>query len=221
MRTHNEKQHVIMQNTKIQKHDSNKHPSLGLALGGGGVRGMAHIGILDVLERNDIHISAIAGSSMGAIVAAAYTLDPDYSSERLENIFKGLEPHIPQILKTDIYSNITTFQKITNYINAARLVFDTFLGWGPITSKVLFRLLHNITGNKMIEEANIPLAIVAVDLIKGEKMIFKEGRADFAIQASSAIPGYFPPVMYGEKLLMDGGIIDMVPVDVCRSLNVE
>lgn len=208
-------------NTKIKIKDAIRRPRLGLALGGGGVRGMAHVGFLDILEKNDIHISGIAGTSIGAIVAAAYTLDQNYSSERLENVFIGLGPYIPQILKSNINSNVSSYQKITRYINAAHLVVDTFLGWGPLSSETSFRLLHSITGNKMIEEADIPLAIVAVDLINGEKVVLKEGRADRAIQASSAMPGYSPPVLYGEKLLMDGGIIDMVPVDVCRTMDVD
>jgi NTE family protein len=194
---------------------------IGLALGGGGVRGLAHVGVISVLKRENIPVNNIAGSSMGAIVAAALTLNPEYGSQKLKHLLEELEDSIPDHLKIPAEKSDSLLTKLRLFINVERFILDTISGWSVLPEDLAKKTLEKLTLDKKIEEATIPIAIVSVDLLSGEKVVFKDGPAAIALQASSAIPGFLPPVLYKDMFLVDGAILDVVPADITREMGAE
>jgi len=195
---------------------------VGLALGGGGARGLAHIGVLKVLEKENIPIDLITGTSMGAIIGAVYALKKDISS--LEKI-------------TEKYSVISEFNIDLSFSEKERKdkpfflkKMSDFLKKGYIlnlelTKKYindgegLRRVISELVNNKTFEDTQIPFAVVAADLVKGEKVIIREGKLFDALLASASIPGMFPPIIFDKKILVDGGIVDVVPIETAKSLG--
>ena len=196
-------------------------PAVGFALGGGGVRGLAHIGVLQAIEQAGVPIRGIAGSSMGAIVGATFALNPAFGGEIFREIVADLEKTLPARLITDKDDKKSVFDRVRKFIDVERFIVDTVLGWGVLPSTMVPSSITKLVLGKRIEEAKIPLAVVTFDLFSGEKVVFREGPADFALQASSAIPGFFPPLPYEDKLLADGAFVDLVPVGEARKLGVD
>jgi len=193
--------------------------TLGLALGGGGVRGLAHIGVLTVLDREAIPIHAIAGTSMGAIVGAAYALSPDFDRKRLtkEVIELGISP--PLALNLSEVDREGFLERLRRFIDVERFLIDTMWGWGVLEGTGVADALAKLTSGKRLEDARVPLAAVATDLLSGEKVVFRKGPASLALQASSALPGIFPPIKHEGRLLADGAFVDLVPTDVVREMG--
>ena len=170
-----------------------EQPKIGLALGSGGARGFAHLGVIKVLKEAGIPIHLIAGSSMGALVACFYGAGID-----LERLYK--------------YS--TAFKR--------KYFLDfTVPKMGFITGKKVKEFIRVFTHGKNIEELSIPIAIVATDLLTGEKVIFNEGPAAEAVRASISIPGIFVPEKYRGRLLIDGGVTDRVPISVAKEMGAD
>jgi NTE family protein len=164
---------------------------ISLALGGGGVRGNAHIGVLRVLEQRGYQIEAMAGTSMGGLIGAVYLAGntPDDIEERLANAdFR------------------TLFRRGSDVQNA-------LLG-----QTGLVELLHEYLGELSFEELPIPFAVPAVDLVTGLEVVLKTGRLLDAVLATTAVPGVFPPRIMGDYELVDGGLSNPVPVALARSL---
>lgn len=201
-----------------KKHRS---PKIGLALGGGGVRGLAHIGVVMALERAGIQIDAIAGTSMGAIVGAAYALNPVFSKAIFEEIMADMEKALPARLVADEESSESILERIRQFIDLEKFIIDTVRGWGVLPATLAPETISRLTLGKNLQDSKIPIAVVTCDLRTGEKIVFKTGPADLAVQASSAIPGFFPPVEHDGKLLADGAIVDIVPVGQARKLGVD
>ena len=195
---------------------------VGLALGGGGARGLAHIGVLKVLERENIPIDLITGTSMGAIIGAVYALKKDISA--IEKI-------------TEKYSKISEFNIDLSFSEKERKDkpfflkrMSDFLKRGYILNLELRRkyindgegvkkIIKDLVGDKAFTDTKIPLAVVAADLVSGEKVITRRGKLFDALLASASIPGMFPPVILDKKILVDGGIVDVVPIEVAQSLG--
>lgn len=195
---------------------------VGLALGGGGARGLAHIGVLKVLERENIPIDLITGTSIGAIIGGAYALKKDISA--IEKI-------------AEKYSKISEFNIDFSFSEKERkdkLFFlkkmSDFLKKGYILNLELRRkyidegeeikkIIKDLVGDKAFTDTKIPFAVVAADLVKGEKVILNQGKLFDALLASSSIPGMFPPVILDKKILVDGGIVDVVPIQAAQSLG--
>ncbi|MBA9024982.1 MULTISPECIES: patatin-like phospholipase family protein [Bacillaceae] len=170
-----------------------REPKIGLALGSGGARGFAHLGVIKVLKEAGISIDMIAGSSMGALVGSFYAAGSDV--ERLYRLSK--------VFKRKYYLDFTVPKM------------------GFVAGKKVKELIRVFTYNKRIEELDIPLAIVATDIKKGEKVVFQSGSIADAVRASISIPGIFVPEKIGDRLLVDGGVIDRVPVSVVRSMGAD
>ncbi|MGL4819257.1 MAG: patatin-like phospholipase family protein [Bacilli bacterium] len=166
---------------------------LGLALGSGGARGFSHIGVLRVLERHDIKIDYIAGSSMGAVVGALYA-----AGQPLD-----LLPLIARAVQQKYFFDFSI--KKMGLIGGERIqqIFDMYTLGLPI------------------EQFKIPTAIVATDLMNGQRVVFTEGDASMALRASVSIPGIFVPVEDGGRVLVDGGVIDRIPVSVVREMGAD
>jgi len=165
---------------------------LTLALGGGGMKGFAHIGVISQLEKEGYKIEAIAGTSAGGIVGALYAL--------------GFTP-----------GDMETFSKNLKYSELfSRNSGDppSLLGLGG-----LYKQLDKVVGNSNFKDLAIPFAASAVDIKSGRELILNSGKLVDAIKATTAIPGIFPSVKIGACYLVDGGILDPIPVAVARWLN--
>lgn len=168
-------------------------PKIGLALGSGGAKGFSHIGVLKVLHDHQIPIDFIAGSSMGALIGSLYG-----SGQTVENLYR-----LAQIFKRKYFLDITVPKM------------------GLIQGNRIKEYIRFFTFGKKLEEFQTPVAVVATDLYTGEKVVFQEGDAADAVRASISIPGIFIPEKYGERLLVDGGVIDRVPVTVVREMGAD
>lgn len=162
---------------------------ISLALGGGGVRGVAHLGVLRALEHHDLKIKAIAGTSAGGLVGAVYAAG--YSTEKIEETIKDLNQKRSFSRNSDDNPSL--------------------LGLSWITKK-LSELLGDIT----FKDLKIPFAATAVSLKSGEEIILHEGKVLDAVCATIAIPGVFPSQEIGGRVLVDGGVLDPVPVRLAR-----
>jgi len=163
-----------------------------LALGGGGARGFAHVGVLRVLEREGLRPSAVAGTSMGAIVGALYAagIGPDGLVEALDLLeIKGL-------------AGVTKVN----------------LGPGSLLSADAFEARMRQVLPATFDDLTLPFAAVATDLVTGERVVLRDGDLPRAVRASMSIPAVFEPVRMGERLLVDGGVVDPIPVDAAGGL---
>ncbi len=201
--------------------ETSRQPVVGIALGGGGVRGLAHVGVLSVFQREGVPIKAIVGSSMGAIVGAAFALNPNFSREFMAEQMAELGLSVPGGLFENDGDRESLLQKIHQFIGAERFIVDAMLGWGILPEDKIVESLQRITMGKRLEQGSIPIAVVATDLLSGDKIVFTEGPADFAVQASSALPGFLPPIRQQDRLLADGAFVDLVPTAVVRELGAD
>ena len=176
-----------------------RKPLFGMALGGGGVRGFAHIGVLRVLVSEGINIDCIAGTSMGGIVGALFAsgLSPNRIEEEAKDIEKlGKRARLIDTLITNL-DFIFKGENIRKY-------FRGLLG-----------------GSMSFEDVKIPLALTAVDFNEAKEVALQSGDLIEAINATMALPGVVEPVKTGNKLLMDGGSLNNVPADLVRSMGAE
>ncbi|WP_026675986.1 patatin-like phospholipase family protein [Fictibacillus gelatini] len=170
-----------------------ERPIIGLALGSGGARGFAHIGVIKAVREAGIPIDLIAGSSMGALIGAMVGL-----GHTNESLIK-----LASLFKRKYYMDYTIPKM------------------GFISGKKIKELIRLLTHNKNIEDSLIPLAIVATDLLKGEKVVFTKGSMADAVRASISIPGIFVPEKINNRLLVDGGVIEKVPVEVVKEMGAD
>ena len=177
---------------------------IGLALGGGGVRGLAHISVLEALDELGTKPSIVAGSSMGAIIGAIYA-----SGIPGKRIKERLESHL--ILKDDTWRDV--IEKRSDLLRWVKAFSADFSRGGLIKTEGFFEYLFSEIKKNTFEELEIPLLVIATDYWKAEEVVFESGPLLPAIQASIAVPGVFAPVSIGEKVLVDGSVVNLVPYD--------
>lgn len=189
-------------------------PKVGLALGGGGARGFAHIGALQVLLEHHIPIDVIAGTSMGAIIGSGLVCG--LNLEKLTHLLKRLDLHdllgVPQSPLPEMVER-----------TASEYLFQR-KDWRHKDQEKTLRLIEFfrlLTHNKSFEEVNIPFACVAADVDTGNEVVMDRGKISRALAASAALPGIHDPVRWQGHLLVDGGIIDRVPVRVAVTLGAD
>jgi NTE family protein len=174
-----------------------RRKKIGLALGGGAARGLAHIGVLQVLQREGIPIDFIAGTSAGAIIGAAYACCMDVerlTRDALDANWKKMRPLIdPSLSKSGFIKG----KKIRDLI-------ATYVG-----------------GDVDFSELKIPFACVATDIDTGEEIIFNSGPVMDALRATISLPGIFTVVKHGDRYVVDGGLTTPVPVEVVRKMGAE
>jgi len=191
---------------------------LGLALGGGGARGLAHLGALIALEEAGLPIAAIAGTSMGAAMGAAKAIGADLKKIRI--LLSCID--LNDILQvTD--STLRELQKIlgrsvVEYVRGSTWREEEARPHDLARLRELFSLL---TARKAFEETKIPFAVVAADVETGERVVLREGSLADAVTASTAVPGVFSPVAHGKRFLIDGGVVEMLPIDVVVGLGAD
>ncbi|HHV94549.1 MAG TPA: patatin family protein [Firmicutes bacterium] len=166
---------------------------MGLALGGGAARGIAHLGVLQVLWERGISVGAIAGTSAGAVVGALTAA--------------GFSP-----------AELIGIAKASNWWFLARGVS---LGTGLLQSSGIEQWLRRYLNGKSFAELNIPLAVVASDLLRGEKVVLRHGDVARAVRISCTVPGIYAPVECQGRYLVDGGLTENVPVATVLELDVD
>ncbi|MGD8457834.1 MAG: patatin-like phospholipase family protein [Anaerolineales bacterium] len=164
---------------------------ISLALGGGGAKGSAHIGVFKVLEREGFKIRGIAGTSIGGLIGAAYAAGN--SSDQILEYFKDVD-------QTKLYGRQPDEQ-------------PALLGLAGVT-----QVLSDLVADLSFKDLSIPFAVTAVDLVTGCPQIIKQGSVKEAVLATIAVPGIFPARQRGDQLLIDGGIFYPVPTEIARSL---
>ncbi|MFC1580435.1 patatin-like phospholipase family protein [Thermodesulfobacteriota bacterium] len=198
-------------------------PRIGIALGGGGARGLAHLGVLMALEEEHIPIHCISGTSAGAIIGAMYAQNPD-AKTAIEQIKASFSEGIYEQLQLNCLknaSNSSFLHQFTQRIKRSILI-SFAQSKRALLSDVCFR--DNLTrfikeGN--IEDTKIPFGIVATSLHSGEDVYFTSGDILTAVTASSAISGFLTPVDLNEDLLTDGAVSCPVPVTLLKDMGAE
>ena len=170
-------------------------PKVALVLGGGAARGFAHVGVIRVLEQEKIPIHIIVGTSVGSLIGALYA-DKGNSFD-LEMIAFKLEKE--DLLDFSVFASTT----------------------GPVKGDRLEQFVKDRVSRDKIEDLPISFAAVATNLNTGEPVVLKRGSIARAVRASSSIPGVFTPVQYLDMTLVDGGVVDNVPVDVARTMGAD
>lgn len=174
----------------------NAMPAIGIALGGGGAKGWSHIGVLNALEHLGIRPSIIAGTSMGALVGAAY------ASNRLK--------------KLEAWARPMSWTDVIGYLD------PSLSGGGFIQGeKLLEAMQRKAFKNMPIDQLPKPFGAVATQLHTGQEVWLKDGSLMDAVRASIALPGLFTPVVQQGKWLVDGGLVNPVPVSLCRALGAD
>jgi NTE family protein len=171
-----------------------RKPTIGFALSGGSTYGAAHVGVMEVLEENGIQPDMIAGTSAGALVGAAYCAG--IPLQEIKTLF--LTMGWPTLLRLSIRN--------------PRSIFDT---------QPMEEFLRKKIGDIEFKDLKIPFAAVACNIHTGERVVLNSGPVAPAVRASAAIPGLFSPVEIDGRLLVDGGIVDNLPVDLVRSMGAD
>lgn len=166
---------------------------VGLALGGGAILGTAHIGVLKAFDECGVEISAISGTSIGALFAALHAF--------------GQSP-----------TEIEEFAIHLDWLDVSGLSLSRF---GLLSNEKLGESFKKAVGDVSFDDAKVPLAVVATDIGNGDKVIFKKGKVAPAIMASSCVPGIFTPVEIDDRLLVDGGLVENVPLSALKELHVD
>jgi NTE family protein len=164
---------------------------IGLALGGGAAKGIAHIGVLKALEEEHIKVHCVSGTSVGALVASYFAF-----GRPAESILS-----------------------ICSELNLSKLIDFTLERGGLFSTDNIREMILRDLGDCRIEDANIPLAICATDIETGEQLIFEEGNLADVVCASMAVPGLFVPVEIDGRILVDGGLVENVPISPLKKMG--
>lgn len=198
---------------------------VGLVLGGGGARGSAHIGVLKVLERERIPVCRVAGTSMGSIVGGLYAAG--YTPAEMEDLIRTIDwadmfvddpprPGQPMRRKDADFRYLLDLE--IGYVDG-RVVLPVGIVQGQKLLMLMRRLTISTWDVQNFDQLPIPFRAVAADIVTGEKVVFDRGDLALAIRSSMSVPGAFAPVRVDDRLLVDGGMVDNVPVDVVRDMG--
>jgi len=172
-------------------------PKIGLALGGGGARGLAHIGVLKVLEEHGIKPDYMSGVSMGALIGAFYTTGVDLEELEKEAV------------------NLTKAKAVKKFVDLNNPQKSILKG------NKAHKYIKNWIGDSTFGSTKIPFRIIASDLASGEEVVLKRGSLADAVRASISVPGIFPPVKMNNRYLVDGGVLNSTPVNVLEKMGAD
>ena len=196
---------------------------IGIVLSGGGAKGVAHIGVIKALEELNIPIDYIAGTSIGAIIGGLYSIG--YTSEQLETIVKQTDwinlltdkvsrEKIPFPFKSNDSKYLVSFPFNNSEKNG-----------GIIKGQNISQLLHQLTEGYQnvtnFDSLPIPFACIATDMVRNQKEVIRFGKLSEAMRASMAVPIVFSPIYSGQKVLIDGGFKDNLPIDVVKAMGAD
>ncbi len=203
-------------------------PTVGLVLGGGGARGMAHIGVLEVLAREKIPVDLVVGTSAGALVGALWCAYRDVRDVRARIAAFCASPQFRQDTFADLVTMAPSPGADQGFVQTVRrfyklgLFFATTLFQKSFIDGAQFeRDVAAVVPDARIEQLPLPLAVVTTDLRLGREVVLAEGSLRAAVMASSAIAGVFPPVVVDGMELVDGGFVNLVPVEVALRLGAD
>jgi NTE family protein len=202
-------------------------PKIGLVLGGGGAKGAAHIGVLKVLEEQNIPVDYIGGTSMGAIVAALYA--SGLTANELEKVITAIDwkdvfSGDPDRRDIDYRRKVEDFDHLTKLsvgIKDGKVTMPKGLIKDQKVNVLFETLMLHTSGIDDFDKLPIPYRAVAADLETGEMVVLKGGRLADAARASMSVPGAFPPIELNGRLLIDGGIVRNVPIDIVREMGAD
>ena len=169
---------------------------IGLALGSGAARGLAHIGVLKVFETESLPVDAIAGTSIGAFIGALYAAG--VSIAQIEEVARDVD-----------------------WRHLARLIDPVLPTSGLLDGRKMEKFMAELLPVRTFEELRIPLAVITTDVETGEELVIRKGDLQKALRAAIAFPGIFTPVSFAGRFLVDGGLCNPVPVDAARALGVD
>lgn len=211
-------------------------PKLALALGGGGARGLAHVGVLEVLSDAGLRPDRIVGVSVGSVVGAAFAFEPDLSRmlpRAMEYLrspsFRRYVDRVGEGRKSDRPENAPSdggrsegppppgfFSKLRGYVRAERAFHRMITSGSLLDGRVLHEVVEALLPDADVADAVVPLTVVAVDLVTGREVEITRGPLRAAVLGSASLPGIFPPVPYGGCLLADVGVVASVPCHAAR-----
>lgn len=178
-----------------------QRPQIGLALSAGGVRGFAHVGVLEVFDNIGLPISKMSGTSMGAVVGSLY----------------GAGLPLPKLWELSSHMTMNNITADYNVMGLLRLLFVQKLP----TSSNLEKFLVEQIGDMRFEDMAIPFTTAAMDVKTGERVVFNSGPLSIAVRASMNLPGVFQPVEYRQRYLVDGAVVDYLPVESVRQMGAD
>lgn len=168
-------------------------PKVGLALGSGGLRGLAHVGVLRVLERENIPVDYIAGCSIGSMIGALYCA--------------GQQPD--------------TILKLARHLKRNYWLDFIIPKMGIVSGEKVLQVMRLLTQQKSFADLKTPLAVVATEINHGKEVVFTEGDLAKAVRASISVPGIFVPYQWDDMLLVDGAVLNPTPIDVVRKMGAD
>jgi len=205
-----------------------KRPKLGLALGAGGARGIAHVGVLKVLQREGIPIDLIVGTSIGALVGAAYAVNPDaFALER--RVSEVLGPHGKERARLKLLERSywdedfkpDFFHRLFRIVQKEMFLSLALFRSAVISENDLRMSVEAFVPDIAIEDTRIPYCSTATDLLSGRPVVLKQGPLIRAVMASCAVPGFMPSIDWDGMTLVDGGVVDVLPVIPARESGVD
>jgi len=199
-----------------------------LALGGGGARGVAHLGVIEVLRAVPINIERYVGVSIGSLAGALCAVDDDCDRVQLNVVEYLTSPEFqhkqaelflaaPEADEPAVSGLFAWYHQIRKYIGARRKLVHLFSKPALLEAGVMQDVVDALIPDINIQDTTIPLSIVALDLLSGKKVELTEGSLQQAVMASAAIPGVFPPVKWDNMLLCDVGMMDAIPAKIAKS----
>lgn len=196
---------------------------VGLVLSGGGAKGLAHIGVLKVIEESGVKIDYIGGTSMGAIIGALYAAG--YSATELDSIFQNtdftnlIQDNLPRSAKTFYEKEDSERYALTLPFNDFKISFPQALSGGQKIYNELVRLLYHVKDIREFDKLPIPFLCVATNVETGEEVLLKQGYLPEAILASGTFPSLFEPSEIDGAILIDGGVVNNYPIKEVKEMG--
>jgi NTE family protein len=211
----------------LQAVDTQARPKVCLVLSGGGARGAAHIGVLEVLEQMRVPVDCITGTSMGALVGGAYAggmttaeMQTMVAGISTELLFNEKPPRQDQTIRRKLDDRSILFGLELGLSDDAEVLLQKGVVTGVQLETVL-RRIAKVQGYRKFDELPIPYRAVATDLVTGRAVVFAEGELPNVMRASMSVPGVIAPAEIDRRLLVDGGLTNNLPVDVARAMGAE
>lgn len=212
---------VVVAQTKEEKN----RPKIGLVLSGGGAKGMAHIGVLKVIEEAGIKLDYIGGSSMGAIIGALYA--SGYNAAELDSMFhttnfgKLIQDNLPRSAKTFYEKDDAERYALTLPFKNFKVSVPPAYSGGQNIYNELVRLLYHVKNIKDFNKLPTPFVCIATDIETGKQVVLDSGYLPEAILASGTLPSLFEPAIIDGRVLIDGGVVNNYPIDEVRALGAD
>lgn len=209
-----------------------KNSTACLALGGGGARGLAHLGVIEELRKMPITIERFVGVSIGSLAGALCALDSD-TSHVSENVMTYLTSEVFQTKQAALFATapdaeepstaglFAWYHQIRKFLGARKRLVSLFRKSSLLDAQVIQDIVDALIPDIDIRDLETPLSIVALDLYSGKRIVLTEGPLRKAIMASAAIPGVFPPVKWGSMLLCDIGMMDAIPSRIAKTYGAD